>query len=66
MNIEMNTKIILSLAIVAALALVGAVAVEIGVVTQQASADSANGPFHGCKQGSDAFRNTDKQCIHRD
>jgi hypothetical protein len=44
--------------------LVEAVAVQSIAVSQQAFADSAKGPFHGCKQGLDSFRNSDRNSIH--
>jgi hypothetical protein len=50
------TNQIAIIAIVAAMGLVGVVAVQSVVISQQAFADSAKGPFHGCKQGSEAFK----------
>jgi hypothetical protein len=65
-----QTKTIFTIiAIVAAIGLVAAVAVQSIVISQQASArptGSAVGPFHGCRQGSEAFHNTHHKCIHRD
>jgi hypothetical protein len=49
--------------------LVGALAVQSIVLSQQASArptGSAVGPFHGCRQGSEAFHESGKDCIHKD
>lgn len=55
------TKLFVAIAIVvAALALVGAVAIETIVISQQVLAD----PPHGCKLGSNAFHNTDRNCFH--
>ncbi len=57
------------IAIVVAVGLIGAVAVQSIMISQQAYArptGSAKGPFHGCRQGSEAFHNGDKKCIHRD
>jgi hypothetical protein len=59
--VPMNTKLLASLAFVAALAFVGGVAIEtIVVIPQQAFA----APRHGCKPGSNAFQTTDRNCFH--
>jgi hypothetical protein len=55
--------------VVAVGVLVGALAVQNIVLSQQASAQptgTAVGPFHGCRQGSGAFHQNDKNCIHKD
>lgn len=54
------TKLFVAIAIVAALTLVDAVAIETIVISQQVLAD----PPHGCKPGSNAFHNTDRNCFH--
>jgi hypothetical protein len=60
----MNTQLLTSIAIVAALALVRAAVVSgVPVVPQQAFADS---PWKGCKPGSEGFKNSDKNCRHKD
>ncbi len=65
-----NQKTMLAfVAIVAVIGLIGAVAVQSILLSQQASArptGSAKGPFHGCRQGSEAFKQTHHRCIHRD
>jgi hypothetical protein len=60
----MNTQLLTSIAIVAALALVGATVVTtVDLVLQKAFADS---PWKGCKPGSEGFKNSDKNCRHKD
>ena len=58
MSEDMDTKLLASLAIVAALALVGVVAVQV-LAVQEAFAQPT-----GCKPGSHAFKTNKENCFH--
>ena len=58
----MDTQLLVAFAIIAALGLVGAIAVQ-SIPIPQAFADP---PFHGCKPGSDGFKNSGHNCRHKD
>jgi hypothetical protein len=62
----MEKYVLLGIIGVIALGLLGAAVVQSVMIPQNAFADSAKGPFHGCKQGSDGFKNSGYSCIHKD
>jgi hypothetical protein len=62
----MEKYVLLGTIVIIALGLLGAAVVQSVMIPQNALADSAKGPFHGCKQGSDGFKNSGRNCIHRD